>query len=246
MAKKHRNVKKEFEWICATDWEKGRSVLSNYICVDRYGYFMCSVCSEISGSRQKLHIICARYYLGPNPGNYIVHHIDCNKLNNRPENLIYLLVAEHARAHPRNGEKTWFGKGEKHPCFGKPMAEELKKKLRNSKIIDTVIQTDLNFNILKIYECINDTKNDGFKRKYVSEACHGKHYKKYGGHFYRDSLWFFENEYMNILEEREANHKYIGFSECSYEGKVYHLVVEDNHNFFVGGDDGILVADYTI
>ena len=51
---------------------------------------------------------------------------------------------------------------------------------------------------------------------------------------------------MNNIEEREANHKYIGFSECSYEGKVYHLVVEDNHNFFVGGDDGILIADYTV
>ena len=43
----------------------------------------------------------------------------------------------------------------------------------------------------------------------------------------------------------EANHKFLGYNESSYDGSIYNLTVEDNHNFFVGGYDGILVADST-
>lgn len=247
MAKKHRNVKKEFEWICATDWEKGRSVLSNYICVDRYGYYICSVHSDVNGRHeQKLHVICALYYLGDNLGNCDVHHKDGNKLNNKPDNLSYLPRKQHINEHPRNGEKSWFKKGEAHPGYGKARTDEVKKKIRKGNIINAVYRTDLSQKVIEIIGCLSDTKNCGYVPRYVSEACHGKHSKKYDGHFYRDSLWFFENEYKNMIEEREANHKYIGFNECCYEGKIYHLVVEDNHNFFVGGDDGILTADYTV
>lgn len=39
----------------------------------------------------------------------------------------------------------------------------------------------------------------------------------------------------------DANHKVMGVEELSETRDVYDITVEDNHNFFVGGDDGILV-----
>ena len=245
MAKKHRNVNKEFEWICATDWEKGRSVLSNYICVDRYGYYICSVHSDLNGGHeQKLHQICALYYLGSNLGNDDVHHIDGNKLNNKPDNLTYLTRNLHTEEHPRNGEKSWFKKGEAHPSYGKPRTEEVKKKIREGNIIDSVYRTDLSQKVIEIIGCLSDTKNYGYVPRYVSEACRGKHSKKYNGHYYRGSLWYFESDYQRMVLG-EANHKFLGYNESSYDGSIYNLTVEDNHNFFVGGYDGILVADST-
>ena len=247
MAKKHRNKDKELQWMNIYGWKMNSSILSNYLHINNAGYYMCSIHSDLNGNHeQKLHVICALYYLGDNLGNCDVHHKDGNKLNNKPDNLSYLPRKQHINEHPRNGEKSWFKKGEAHPGYGKARTDEVKKKIRKGNIINAVYRTDLSQKVIEIIGCLSDTKQYGYVPRYVSEACHGKHSKKYDGHFYRDSLWFFENEYKNIIEEREANHKYLGFDECSYEGKVYHLVVEDNHNFFVGGDDGILIADYTV
>lgn len=247
MAKKHRNKDKELQWINIDGWKINSSILSNYVFINNAGYYMCSIHSDINGNHeQKLHVICASYYLGANLGNCDVHHSDGNKLNNKPDNLKYLNREQHIKEHLKNGVKSRYEKGEAHPGYGKTRTEEVKKKIREGNIIDAVYRTDLSQKVIEIIGCLSDTKQYGYVPRYVSEACYGKHSKKYDGHFYRDSLWFFENEYKNIIEEREANHKYLGFDECSYEGKVYHLVVEDNHNFFVGGDDGILIADYTV
>lgn len=247
MAKKHRNKDKELQWININGWKINSSILSNYVFINDAGYWMCSIHSDLNGCHeQKLHVICALHYLGDNSGNCDVHHTDGNKLNNKPDNLKYLPRNLHIKEHLGNGVKCRYKKGEAHPGYGKSRTEEVKKKIREGNIIDAVFRTDLSQNVIEIIKCLSDTKNYGYVPRYVSEACHGKHSKKYDGHYYKGSLWFFETEYKNIIEEREANHKYIGFSECSYEGKVYHLVVEDNHNFFVGGDDGILIADYTV
>ena len=33
------------------------------------------------------------------PKGYVVHHVDCNKLNNNPKNLVLLNKAQHAEVH---------------------------------------------------------------------------------------------------------------------------------------------------
>lgn len=245
MAKKHRNKDKELQWINIDGWKINSSILSNYLYINNAGYWMCSIHSDLNGNHeQKLHVICALHYLGDNLGNCDIHHKDGNKLNNKPDNLEYLNRKQHINEHPRNGEKSWFKKGEAHPGYGKPRTEEIKKKIREGNIIDAVYRTDLSQKLIEIIECLSDTNNYGFIPRYVSEACRGKHSKKYNGHYYRGSLWYFESDYQRMVLG-EANHKFLGYNESSYDGSIYNLTVEDNHNFFVGGDNGILVADYT-
>ena len=144
MAKKHRNKDKELQWINIDGWKINSSILSNYVFINNAGYYMCSIHSDLNGNHeQKLHVICASYYLGDNLGNDDIHHMDGNKLNNKPDNLSYLPRNLHLKEHPINGMKSWFKKAEAHPGYGKARTEEIKKKIREGNIIDVVYRTDL-------------------------------------------------------------------------------------------------------
>ena len=58
--------------------------------------------------RMPVHCIMAHTFYGYKP-DYVVHHLDENKLNNRLSNLVYLTKAEHSRLHSR-GKAYMLGK----------------------------------------------------------------------------------------------------------------------------------------
>jgi hypothetical protein len=49
----------------------------------------------------RVHSIVAEAFIGPCPMGHEVHHIDCNRLNNQPDNLLYMSKCEHSKS-PRN------------------------------------------------------------------------------------------------------------------------------------------------
>jgi hypothetical protein len=59
-----------------------------------------------------VHILVGEAFLSPRPEGLCVNHIDCDKTNNRPENLEYITRREnsfHAKTHGR------MPRGENHP-----------------------------------------------------------------------------------------------------------------------------------
>ena len=61
-----------------------------------------------------VHNVVAEAFHGPKPAdNYLVDHIDCNKLNNRPDNLEWVTRSENARRSAqaeKDGRKQSFNK----------------------------------------------------------------------------------------------------------------------------------------
>lgn len=49
------------------------------------------------------HLIIAERFYGPRPKGLTVNHKDCNKLNNHPDNLEYVSIAENVRHCIENG-----------------------------------------------------------------------------------------------------------------------------------------------
>lgn len=60
---------------------------------DTTGYYLNATC------RLRLHRAVYEYYNGAIPDGYQVHHIDHDKSNNEPENLIALTKEDHSRLH---------------------------------------------------------------------------------------------------------------------------------------------------
>lgn len=59
------------------------------------GYYVCT-----SGARQRLHIAIWEHEHGMAvPEGCVIHHLDWNKTNNSPENLVCLTVWEHEQVH---------------------------------------------------------------------------------------------------------------------------------------------------
>ena len=84
--------------------------------------------------------------------DYVIHHIDENKMNNSLSNLVYLTPSEHNRIH-KKGNKN---------MFGKHLSEDAKRKMSEAN--------KGNKNMFGKHH------SEDAKRK-MSEARKGKHYK---------------------------------------------------------------------
>jgi hypothetical protein len=58
---------------------------------------------KLNNKNVQIHSIIAELFLGKRPENLVVNHIDGNKLNNHPENLEYVTLAENTRHSVRTG-----------------------------------------------------------------------------------------------------------------------------------------------
>lgn len=86
-----------------------------------------------ASGKVRVHIAVAYEKYGDIPDGYVVHHLDLNKLNNDPSNLIILPEMQHKELHRYL---------DKHPeCIG--MSEEDTMKLFTEKHISELIREDI-------------------------------------------------------------------------------------------------------
>ena len=236
--------REKVKYIRADELREGMRIKSNYVTLSSDGRPQCSI--YYKGHKQLIHNIVAEYFYGEKPEGYVVHHINEDKCDNRKENLTYMKDSEH-RIHHMNLTigpycyTTGSQMGENNTFYGKHHSDETKRILRESKIGKSVIAIHPD-GMSEYFECLNDAEKAGYTRHYAKLACMGKNIdgpiQNYSGHYYNGLVWFYADEIDNAQEE---NHRVKAVLVLRDKYDVYDISVEDNHNFFVGGDDGILV-----
>ena len=246
MVENGKRMRPEYiEYVAASKLKPGDRIKSNYITVNSAGRVQCSIYNN--GAYQLIQNINAEYAYGEKPAGYVVHHKDSNKENNSFENLVYMSAHDHKVLHMdlTIGKHCYTSDsqtGKKNSFYGKHQTEENNLYNRKFHIYKPVIQKDIAGNVVKVYECIQDVKKDGYSEHLVRLACRGERHitdKVVDYHYYKDSLWYY-GEHGEYEAAAEANHKVVSVTPVG-SMDVYDIEVEDNHNFFVGGSNGILV-----
>lgn len=224
------------EWIEAKDLKQGDRIKSNYIKENTAGRLQCSI--YYNGKRQLIQDINAEYFYGEKPEGYVVHHIDENIQNNLKENLVYWTQKEHKIYHLKDtiGPYQFTSesqKGEKNSFYGKKHTESAKLKNRLAHLGKSVEVFSLDMKHIMSFECINDAEKAGYTRHSVKQACVG-HRK----HMYNKMYWYYTEDCKELLEK---NHKVVSVKYLDKKEDVYNIEVEDNHNFFIGDNNGVLV-----
>jgi hypothetical protein len=64
------------------------------------GYYVVGFPAEGNRTcKREVHTLVAAAFLGPRPAQHHTHHINENKLDNRPENLVYISHSNHSHFH---------------------------------------------------------------------------------------------------------------------------------------------------
>lgn len=232
-------VKEKIEFIKACDLKANMRIKSNYIKTTTDGRPMCS--NYYKGRHQLVQDINAEFFYGKKQKGFAVHHKDEDKFNNLFENLEYMTGKEHRLIHLKNTiQKFQFTSedcGEKNNFYGKKHKKESNEKNRLAHLGKKIVVFSKNGEFLMSFECAEDARRANFTRNLVVKACNGMNGNA-KTHMYKEMLWYYEKECPFLLD---ANHKIAHVEELLETIDVYDITVEDNHNFFVGGDDGILV-----
>lgn len=237
---KGKFVGETIEYIEAQNLKSGDRIKSNYITINSDGHYKCT-------TDQYIHDINAFYKYGEKPQGYVTHHINENKLDNSFDNLKYLPDSEHRKMHMSqkmidHQYTSESQSGENNSFYGKHHTEESNEKNRvahlgkNNKNSKAIAQLDMDGNLIEIFESRGlAEKSTGFSN--LSYACNGKYKTKSNAHEFGGYLWYFAKE-LNLDQQ---NHKVVSIVYNKDTRPVYNIEVKDNHNFYVGGNQGILV-----
>lgn len=226
----------KIEWVEAANLTTGDRIKSNYITLNSLGRPQCSIYHN--GRHQLIQDINSEYSLGEKPDGYVVHHKNKNKEDNSFENLQYVSDSEHRALHIKDNLKIYeytseSQSGKNNSFYGRKHTNETKLKNRLAHIGKSIEVFSNTMEHIGSFQCANDAEKAGFTRHLVKLACEGKK-----GHLYKNLYWYYTNDQ---IPSAELNHKVVSVSYLSNREDVYDIEVEDNHNFFVGGDQGILV-----
>ena len=227
-------------WVSAKDLTKGSRIKSNYV--------------RLTHGRRRFttyqyeHDVVAEYFFGEKPAGHVVHHIDENKLNNSVENLTYMKDADHRRLHMKDPIRQYCHTSEsqsgcKNSFYGKHhtkcsiMANRKAHLGKRNVASKEVAQYTLNDVLVNVFESRGRAESiTGFKN--ISNACNGVSTNSLGCHVAYGFKWFYTKDVESFSCE---NHVVESVEVHSHKIPVFNIEVADNHNYFVGGDDGVLV-----
>jgi hypothetical protein len=142
---------------------------------NRGGYKYCTVSNSGRKRNIMIHRLIASVFI-PNPNNKpSINHINCNKTDNRIENLEWCTPKENAIHARQNGLTV------------NPPSQNGKLGKLNSTS-KPVRQIDLSGNIIRDYDCARQAMEYGFTPSHISRCCNGTKEK------YKGYKWTFINK----------------------------------------------------
>ena len=156
--------------------------------INKKGYYTVTLCHNGKSHSFPLHIIIYKTVYGKIPKGYQIHHIDYDKTNNNPSNLMLIDPSKHLSLHKTGNvpsEKTrqkMSISAKKRNCIitpemrAKMVAGHIGKKHKPSVHLTQrkpILMIDKNNQIIKEYPYVNATAVDGFKPSNVSQCCQG-------------------------------------------------------------------------
>lgn len=128
-----------------------------------------------------IHRLVAIHFIDNPDNKKQVNHIDCNKQNNKVNNLEWVTPKENQFHAKENGLRNSMPSGEEHVNYG--------KYGENSKSAKPVVRYNPVTRESKLYKAKILAKNDGFDVTSISKCCHKK-LKTHKGY-----EWYFEEDF---------------------------------------------------
>lgn len=234
-------ISEEVRYYKASELKPGMRVKSNYIKLNASGRLTSS--NYYNGRKQLIQDIVAEYFLGEKPNGYVTHHKNTDKTDNEAVNLEYLRDDVHRKLHLKDnlGKHSFNSDNssrKNNTFYGRRHSEdsnELNRRMYLNPI--GIARYDADDNLIEAWDSLNAAHKAGWAYRAVREACRHERKSKVADNFYADSYW----EYIPKDEAISLNHKVVSVEKMTTKIDVYDIEVEDNHNFYVGGDEGILV-----
>lgn len=228
-------------YVPALNLTPGDRIKSNYISLNQAGRPTSSI--YFNGRKQLIQDINAEFAFGEKPHGNVTHHKDRDKTNNNFSNLCYMADHEHRRLHVQDNIKSYQHRaksqiGERNTFYGKSHSLKAKMLNRQKHLGKAVEKFDLDYRKTGYFECATDAERAGYTRHLVKLACEGRRTGNINPHYYKNSYWRYANESDMAAEQ---NHCVESVELLDERHDVYNIEVEGNHNYFVGGADGILV-----
>lgn len=161
---------------------------NNYLkkLISKKGYYYYAIQANGKKHTPFLHRLVYEIVKGPIPEGYVVHHIDENKRNNNPDNLIAMPFSQHTSMHKQGSKhsvesRIKMSESQKKiphsisPEQRKMMAERHRGKKHKPSVHlpqrKPVLMFDKEMHLIKEYSFVNETAKDGFYPALVSLCC---------------------------------------------------------------------------
>lgn len=234
-------INEDVKYYKASELKPGMRVKSNYIRLNHLGRPESS--NYYNGGHQLIQDIAAEYFLGEKPDGYVTHHKNEDKLDNDASNLEYMRDDIHRKYHINGniGQYTFTSEnssGENNTFYGMTHSDESKELNRQMHLNPMgIARYNSDGNLIEAWRSLDAAHKAGWSYRSVRQACRHERKSKVADNYYADSYW----EYIPKEEATALNHKVVRVEKLETRIDVYDIEVEDNHNFYVGGDEGILV-----
>ncbi len=219
-----KSLEREIEYLVKGRYKAKRTyhsvILKTYH--NNSGYILVDLSINQKKDKCTVHRLVAEAFI-PNPQNKPqVGHINCDKTDNRVENL-YWCTQEENNNNPitlermrESGKKKDVShlltaenmEKKRLALIGHIVTEETKRKISKSHS-KPIVHLTLDEELIERFEnSLIAAEQTNFAQAMINRACHGKYFRKCRNkwydnhHIYQNSKWMFEDDYEKMLEEQ--------------------------------------------